>query len=129
VDFSSNIIFNRINGLIFLETFMEADIMDLFSYERMEQKPIPEELELRKELQLKPLAYQLIPLLEHTRNLITWSTVSDMEEEVSPIELVLVLNELDDITMELSQVGVELHKQIALIVATLKKRGIYEEEE
>ena len=125
----SNIIFNRINGLIFLETFMEADIMDLFSYERMEQKPIPEELELRKELQLKPLAYQLIPLLEHTRNLITWSTVSDMEEEVSPIELVLVLNELDDITMELSQVGVELHKQIALIVATLKKRGIYEEEE
>ena len=108
---------------------MEADIMDSFSYERMEQKPIPEELELRKELQLKPLAYQLIPLLEHTRNLITWTTVSEMEEEVSPIELVLVLNELDDITMELSQVGVELHKQIALIVATLKKRGIYEEEE
>jgi len=104
-------------------------MMDSFIYERIEQKSIPEELELRKELQLKPLAYQLITLLEHTKNLITWGTVSDMEEEVSPIELVLVLNELDDITMELSQAGVELHKQIALIVATLKKRGIYEEED
>jgi hypothetical protein len=105
-----------------------ADIMNSFSYERMEQKSIPEELELRKELQLKPIAHQIIPLLEHLKDLITWDSVSDMEEEVSPIELVLVLNELDDITIELSNAGVELHKQIALIVSTLKKRGIYEED-
>jgi hypothetical protein len=101
--------------------------MDSISNERME-KSIQEELELRKELQLKPLAYQLIPLLKHLKELITWDTVSDMEEEISPIELVLVLNELDDITMELNHVGLELHEQIALIVSTLKDRGIYEEE-
>ena len=86
-------------------------------------KGVDEEVELRKELQVRPLITQLIPLLQYITDIITWDSVRELEETVKDPEvktrLIYSIEELQDLMIELNQVEVGLGKQTDLILKTL----------
>ncbi len=84
------------------------------------------EIELRTELQIKPLFLQLIPVLEELKDTLSWNTeremVKDITNPINKMGLEYKLGTLHGLLSELTESNIELFKEVDKILKYIEER-------